>query len=81
MDRAEVEAVVVAALADQTGSNPADVTLETELTDDLGLDSLDAVELLVLLEREVGRVLELDEVSPVTVGDVVEWLMASAPAA
>ncbi len=55
---------------------PADkITPESKVTDDLGADSLDMVELLSRLEDEEGIVIpEEDLDSLATVGDIVEEL-------
>ena len=52
------------------------ITLETSFVDDLGADSLDAVELIMAIEEEF-YIPELDEDTVnglVTVGDVVRFL-------
>lgn len=46
-------------IADRTGCDPADVKPESKFAD-LGIDSLDTVELLMNLEDEIGIELELD---------------------
>jgi acyl carrier protein len=81
VNRDEVTRLVAAALADQTGLGVADVKMDLDLTNDLGLDSLDAVELLVVLERTAGFVLGVDAELQIllTVGDVVDWLVAALP--
>ena len=54
-----------------------EVTMEASLTDDLGADSLDAVELNIALEEELGISID-DEDRPnmKTVGDIVRYLEA-----
>lgn len=47
-------------VADRTGCNIADVKPESKFTD-LGIDSLDTVELLMNLEDELGIEIELDQ--------------------
>jgi acyl carrier protein len=81
VDRDEATRIVATALADQTGLAVADVTMDLDLTNDLGLDSFDAVELLVVLERAAGSVLGVDGQvdNMITVGDVVDWLVAVLP--
>ncbi len=81
MDGDKVAGLVIAAIANQTGSNAADLKLDQELVNDLGLDSIDAVELLVILERQAGVILEIDNQveNLVTIGDVVAWLIAEVP--
>ncbi len=63
-------------IANQLGlSDPSSITLETSLLDDLGADSLDAVEIIMAIEDEFG--LEIpDEVaeSLKTIGEIVEYV-------
>jgi len=52
------------------------ITLDTSFTDDLGIDSLDAVDLIMAIEEEFN-IPEVDEEIArelVTVGDVVRFL-------
>jgi len=63
-------------IASQLGiGDPAVITLETSLLDDLEADSLDAVEIIMAIEDEFG--LEIpDEVAETlrTVGEIVEYV-------
>ena len=55
--------------------DPARVTLEARLYDDLEIDSIDAVDLIVQLKPLAGRRLEPEAFKSVrTVGDVVDAL-------
>lgn len=66
---------VKAVLEDFIGDGGADITPETFLVDDLGLSSLDVVNLVVAFEDEFG--IEIPErVIPTmrTVQDIVEYL-------
>lgn len=60
---------VVQILVDYNDCDPADITMETALTD-LGLDSLDTVELVMNFEEEFGITLEMNE-GLKTISDVV----------
>lgn len=51
----------------------SNVTMDTVLTSDLGLDSLKMLHMVILLEDEFGIKLGYD-VKLCTVGDVVEWI-------
>ena len=52
-----------------------DVTMEADLAEDLGADSLDAVELNIALEDQLGFALTDEELKKVvTVGDIVRLL-------
>lgn len=62
-------------LAEQLGIPQSKVTLESNIIDDLGADSLDVVELLMQLEDQTGKTIPDDKVSEIkTVGDLVEVL-------
>ncbi len=63
------------ALASQFELDPASVTLETNLIDDLGADSLDVVELIMELEDEFGVTISDEAAAELyTVGRIVEYL-------
>ena len=65
-----------AIIAVQFSINENSITLETSFTDDLGADSLDAVELTMAIESEFP-IPEVDEETVngfITVGDVVRFL-------
>ena len=55
-----------------------DVTMEADLAEDLGADSLDAVELnIALLEEQLGlSIADDDRPNMKTVGDIVRYLEA-----
>ena len=55
------------------------VTMEATLADDLGADSLDAVELNMALEDALGVSISDEELANMkTVGDIVNYLEATA---
>lgn len=55
------------------------VTMEASLSEDLGADSLDAVELNMALEDELGIAIPDEELAKMkTVGDIVNYLEAHA---
>ncbi|MCD8325162.1 MAG: acyl carrier protein, partial [Lachnospiraceae bacterium] len=55
------------------------VTMEASLKDDLGIDSLDSVELSMNLEDEFGVTIEEEKLAEfVTVGDIVNYLASLA---
>lgn len=45
---------VIAIVAEQLGKEASEITADTSLQDDLGADSLDAVEIIMALEDEFG---------------------------
>ena len=65
-----------ALIAEQLSVNPDDITLEAAFVEDLGVDSLDLVELSMALEEEFGieEMSEEDMANIKTVGDLVEYL-------
>lgn len=63
-------------IADQLGIEASSITAESNFEDDLGVDSLDLVELSMALEQEFGieEMTEEDVASIKTVGDLVTYL-------
>ena len=62
-------------IAAQLGVSEDALTPETDLEEDLGADSLDAVELIVTFEEEMGFSVPDDEVLALrTVGDIAEYI-------
>lgn len=63
-------------LAEQFGVEPDAITMETTLADDLNADSLDLVELMMILEEEfdVGQIGEEAAAKIQTVGDIVSLI-------
>ena len=54
-----------------------EVTMEADLSEDLGADSLDAVELNIALEEQLGlSIADDDRPNMKTVGDIVRYLEA-----
>jgi len=54
MDIKDIEEKVIEVLADKASMDPKQIKLESSLADDLGLDSLDAVEMVFELEENYG---------------------------
>jgi acyl carrier protein len=71
----DLEQVVIAAVADQLLLDIAQVQQGSALQRDLGADSVDLVEMVLVLEERLGVVIA-DEVLPelVTVADVIRCL-------
>ena len=65
-----------ALIAEQLGVDEDTITLEATFVEDLGVDSLDLVELSMALEDEFGieEMSEEDMANIKTVGDLVEYL-------
>jgi acyl carrier protein len=69
----EVKAVIV----DTLSCDADKVTLEANIFDDLGADSLDAVELNLALEERFDVTIDEEVMAQIkTVGDIVEYLEA-----
>ena len=66
---------VAAILAEQLDAEEESITLETNLVDDLGADSLDVVDLVMTLEDGFDMEIPDEDVVDVhTVGDIVKYL-------
>ncbi len=62
-------------LAKQLRVEPETITMNTDIAEDLGADSLDVVEMLMTIEEEFDIVVPEEEVLAFkTVGDVVTYL-------
>ena len=66
---------VKSVLAQQFELDPESITMDTNLIDDLGADSLDVVELIMSLEDEFGIAISDNEAAQLyTVGRIVDYL-------
>ena len=62
-------------LVDQLDCEEDKVTMDASVTDDLGADSLDLVDLVMSLEDEFGIEINDDQVETIkTVGDIVRYI-------
>ena len=62
-------------LCDQLDLEPEDVTLDTNIIDDLGADSLDLVDFVMSLEDEFDKEIPDEDVENIkTVGDIVSYI-------
>lgn len=62
-------------IVDQLGVNADQVTREAKMIEDLGADSLDAVELVMAIEEEFGIEVPDEEAEKLTmVGDIVTYV-------
>ena len=63
------------ALAEQFEVSPDTITLDTNLIDDLGADSLDVVELIMSIEDEFGvSISDEDAANLITVQRIVDYV-------
>lgn len=66
-------------LVEELSLNPEDVTMESELANDLGVNSLELADLVLVCEDEFGVEFNEDDIHKfITVGDVVEYLEENA---
>ena len=62
-------------LAKQFEIDPSEITMDTNLLDDIGADSLDVVELIMSLEDIYGLTISDEEAANlVTVGKIVDYI-------
>jgi acyl carrier protein len=76
MDRAEIADRVKTLVAEAVVLSREEVEdPRTSLREDLGADSMDYIQLITVLERELGQHVEREQLAYVrTVGDVVEFV-------
>ena len=66
-------------IVDQLDADENDVTQDASITDDLGADSLDVVDLVMSIEEEFDIEIPDEEVANMkTVGDIVKYIEANA---
>jgi acyl carrier protein len=81
LTQGEAERLVRELLAVHVGLEPERVELDMRIAEDLGLDSVDAVELLTSIERQTGLQFEVEQLEDIqTVSDVVDGLMEASMA-
>lgn len=65
-------------IIDKLNCSAEEVTLEADLREDLGADSLDALELIMSLEEEYGMTIPDEEAQKLkTVADIVNYIEAN----
>ncbi len=80
MERQKIFDLISARLAELVECDPAEITTETRLEEDLEADSLDLVELVMALEEELGLEIPDEELEGIrTVGDAVEFIAERVP--
>ena len=66
---------IISVISEQLSVEPDSITIDSDITDDLGADSLDIIELTDRLEKMFGITATDDEIMSVeTVGDLEEIL-------
>ena len=62
-------------LCDQLDVDPEEVTLDTNIIDDLGADSLDLVDFVMSLEDEFDQEIPDEDIEGIkTIGDIVSYI-------
>ena len=70
-----IQQKVTAIIVDKLGVEESEVTMESELVNDLGADSLDTVEIIMEIEKAFNiHISENDASGITTVGQIVEYL-------
>ena len=66
-------------LVEELSINPDDITMTSELANDLGINSLELADLVLLCEDTFGGEFSEEDIHKfITIGDVVEFLNANA---
>lgn len=75
MSDADIQSRLFDLMVDQFELDPSDLTPNADLRDDLDLDSLDAMDLMALVEKRMGLTVDEERVLKVrTVGELTEYL-------
>ncbi len=62
-------------IANQTGMDESKITMQSDILNELGLDSLDIVELIMSAEEEWGIIVDDEDVTSFkTIADVVNYI-------
>ncbi len=70
-----MEDKIISLIAEKLGKKKNEITLKTNLVEDLGADSLDVVELVMAFEDEFGVSLPDEDVSKMkTVKDIIDYI-------
>ena len=71
----DIEETVKSIIVEKLGVDESDVTEDASITNDLGADSLDTVELIMEFEKEFDLTIPDEEAEEIaTVGDAIEYL-------
>ena len=77
----EVYNKIKSVLMDEFEVEESDVSMEANLFTDLELDSLDAIDLMVTLDKELGIEIKTEEMQDMrTIEDVCNFVISSIPA-
>jgi len=71
----DVQVRVLKIIGEQTGKNPDEIDVNAKFIDDLGLDSLDLVELVMAFEEEFGQEIpDEDAETLTTVKETIKYI-------
>ena len=71
----DIQEKIIGIVAESAGENPKKLTVETCFREDLGFDSLDAIEAVMMIEEEFGIEIPDDAAEKFqTIGDVVKYV-------
>jgi len=77
MERSEIKEKVIHIISEQLGVRKDPLEEKTTLVDDCGMDSIDAVELVMALEEEYGLEIPDEDAEKIkTVGGVIDYVEA-----
>jgi len=77
----EIYEKVKAVLVEEFEVEADDITMESNLFTDLDLDSLDAIDLMVTLDKELSVEIKTEEMQDMrTIEDVCKFVLSSLPA-
>lgn len=80
MDRSEAQEIITTYMVEQFDVPREKVVMEANLFEDLELDSIDALDMVGLLEARLGVQVDEDEIKKIrTIADVVGYIVAHAP--
>ena len=75
MDKAEIQEKVISVLAEHFDKEPSEISAGTRFTEDLDADSLELVEVVLVLEEAFETSIAEDEMENVkTVGEAVDLI-------
>ena len=75
MSRTEIEEIVNNFLIEDIETDPSKISAEASLKDDIGIDSLDFVDLVVIVERNFGFKINPEEMAGVvTLGHFYDYI-------
>lgn len=75
MTKEQIVEAVIAIIEERLGVSASDITLEKNIINDLGADSLDSVELIMSIEQKFDISIPEEAAENIkTVGDIVEYI-------